>query len=218
MNNKLQLIETQDYILAVSDEKMKEGDTIYASGGLWDGTVTNAKWSDFLVTNCWQKIIAHLPKNNTPELNLPLLPQIVVEDDVEKLAEKANGYAYYGKPNGEKYLAFNEGFIEGHKAATKVYSEEDMIKFAEYCRDVARREGTYGDEFTNNWELCKEQKIVTTKGLLDSFKSFKQPKTPKWFVAEMEDKIALDVHTVTGKELKITTINGKTYLVGTYEY
>ena len=33
--------------------------------------------------------------------------------ELEIEAEKANGYAYYGKPLGEKYLAFNEGFIAG---------------------------------------------------------------------------------------------------------
>jgi hypothetical protein len=33
-------------------------------------------------------LIAYLPKGNAPELDLPLLPEIVVEDDVEKLAEK----------------------------------------------------------------------------------------------------------------------------------
>ena len=203
---KLQLIETQDYILAVSDEKMKEGDTIYASGGLWDGTVTNAKWSDFLVTNCWQKIIAHLPKNNSPELDLPLLPQIAVEDDVEKLAEKANGYAYYGKPNGEKYLAFNEGFIEGHKAATRKYSEYDLRK--------AFEAGMYF--------------IGEDKGSYEEFiQSLKQPKTPKWFVAEKEylsndgnwKNVLLpsEWEVDTQFRYRTTATNGKTYLMGKYE-
>jgi len=34
----------------------------------------------------------------------------------------------------------------------------------------------------------------------------------------MKNEIALDGHTVIGQELKTTTINGKTYLVGTYLY
>jgi hypothetical protein len=52
--------------------------------------------------------------------------------------------------------------------------------------------------------------------LKDEFiQSLKQP-TPKWFVADVENKIALDGHTVIGQELKITIINGKTYLVGKF--
>lgn len=33
--------------------------------------------------------------------------ELPTDDEIDK----ANGYAYYGKPNGEKYLAFNEGAI-----------------------------------------------------------------------------------------------------------
>jgi hypothetical protein len=44
-----------------------------------------------------------------------------------------------------------------------------MIEFAEFCRDKASREGTYGGGFTGNWELHVEQKIVTTEQLLEIF-------------------------------------------------
>ena len=47
--------------------------------------------------------------------------------ELELEAEKANGYAYYGKPLGEKYLAFNEGFIAG---ATSKWIEKQKLEFA----------------------------------------------------------------------------------------
>jgi len=47
--------------------------------------------------------------------------------ELELEAEKANGYAYYGKPLGEKYLAFNEGFIAG---ATNKWVEKQKLEFA----------------------------------------------------------------------------------------
>ena len=49
------------------------------------------------------------------ELGLGLTHEEVLEQFVpiqlptDEEIDKANGYAYYGKPNGEKYLAFNEG-------------------------------------------------------------------------------------------------------------
>lgn len=47
------------------------------------------------------------------------------------------------------------------------------IDFAEWCRDNAVRETTYSTEFTNNWELRYEQKIITTKELLTIYKKEK---------------------------------------------
>jgi hypothetical protein len=51
--------------------------------------------------------------------------------------------------------------------------------------------------------------------------SLKQPKTPKWFVAEKETKYKpkQKIEDPPYEDvLKTTTINGKTYLVGTYLY
>lgn len=44
-----------------------------------------------------------------------------------------------------------------------------MTEFAEYCRNTAVREGTYGGGFTGNWELRNKQKIVATEQLLEMF-------------------------------------------------
>jgi len=38
-----------------------------------------------------------------------LLSQIPIELPSDEEIDKANGYAYYGKPDGGKYIAFNEG-------------------------------------------------------------------------------------------------------------
>lgn len=52
-------------------------------------------------------------------------------------------------------------------------AEEFAIGFAEWCRDSAVRETPYSTEFTNDWELRSEQKIVTTKELLEIYKKEK---------------------------------------------
>jgi hypothetical protein len=99
--------------------------------------------------------------------------------DVEKLAEKEYPKTSSWKVE-EEFDPIRRGFIEGFNKAMelnkdKVFTEEDMILFAEYCRDNAVREGTYGSGFTGNWELRSEQKIVDTKWLFNKFQSTQQP-------------------------------------------
>ena len=201
MNNKLEIIETPDYILAILEYK-PISEPCYRFHK-FEKTINHPYHSlehGEKYTNCWLEIIAYQPKGNVPELNLPLLPEISVEDDVNL---KAQYYAVSTKsPNRE---AHRRGYVEGHKAATKVYSEDDLIDFA---------------TFRNGGDVNKE---------LQLWKSLKQPKTPKWFVAEME-LLTRDVSDCIGMDgepngvpfqeyvLKTTTINGKTYLVGTYKY
>jgi len=90
-------------------------------------------------------------------------------DDVEKLA------ANLANPNGDKTDNWEEGYLY---AKETLYTEEQVIKFAEWCRDKAVSETVYGNvEKTNNWELRGQQKVLTTKELLQEFvKSLKQPK------------------------------------------
>jgi hypothetical protein len=74
METKFELIETSDYILAVSDEKIKKGDFIV----LTNNEIIEAEEDDsFPKRKC--KIIAYQPKSNAVELDLPLLPEMVVE-------------------------------------------------------------------------------------------------------------------------------------------
>jgi hypothetical protein len=87
MTTKFKLVETEKYVLAISDEKIKVGDiTPYvikwtnryeffnSNNGIRKSKVSMAK-----------KVIAYKPKGNAPELDLPLLPD--VEDEVKKLAK-----------------------------------------------------------------------------------------------------------------------------------
>jgi len=88
---KLQIIETPDYILAVSDEEIKRGDHFYYKHFGEDIVTKTTIHSDLVNLNSsdrfFKKIAAYQQKGNASELDLPLLPKEVVEDGVEKLAE-----------------------------------------------------------------------------------------------------------------------------------
>jgi hypothetical protein len=204
---KLQIIEIPEYYLAVSDEEIKEGDYRcniqrgYLKKIEEDPTYFNKR------NDVYKKIIAYQPKGNSPELDLPLLPKIVVEDDVERLV--------YGKSYKNPYRTERqEEFIEGYKTATKIYSEDDLRKA---MSSIIK------------WVVLKNPNdfVDVNDKINETIQSLKQPKTPKWFLAEMEtttyadDAYASDGGYYTKRysvtELKTTTINGKTYLVGTYQ-
>jgi hypothetical protein len=211
---KLQIIETPDYILAVSDEEIKEFDAYVTKYG---GICESHNGSRIILFKTDKKITAYQPKGNAPKLDLPLLPEIVVEEDVEKLAEE---YVI-----DESYLPVykeecKRAYINGHKSATKVYSEDDLRK--------AIKKALYYWTKNANTEL---------QAVNDIIKSLKQPKTPLCFVPEMETSripygydgwktiedeglktIEDDGWKTIETGLKTTTINGKTYLVGTYLY
>ena len=217
---KLQIIETPDYVLAVSDEEIKEGDITY-----YNNEVQISDGIGFL--NVDKKIIAYQPKCNAPELDgLPILPEMVVEDHVEKLA-----VAKYPISKGSSMLMptrfdldqFNsqKGFIEGYKAATKIYSEEDLRKaLSESFKASMEGYNITADEIIQSIKQTKTS-CFPSHCLRECSNICLYPnKTPKWFVAETEDlfhspsPIGMSVDTV----LKTTTINSKTYLVGTYLY
>ena len=209
---KLERIETPDYILAVSDEKPTVGNQfIYET----DTQTINTTCSDYTPNEFDFIIKAYQPKGNVPELDLPLLPEIVVEDDVEKLCWRLFGGSFEARgveseEEADRTVSFG---IECHKAATKVYTEKDLKMMFAYAHQV----GMNSILQIQSPHLLEKQ---DTNKLRDEFiQSFKQPKTPKWFVAETEDifhslsPIGMSVDTV----LKTTTTNGKTYLVGKYE-
>jgi len=65
------------------------------------------------------------------QLNLNDIEELVNGYSVENLAESSNGYALYGKPLGEKYLAFKEGFLSGFEkqkelSKDKLFTVEDI--------------------------------------------------------------------------------------------
>ena len=212
---KLQIIETPGYTLAVSDEEIKEGDLVIHEGN--PHFIFNESMRNFLCKDC-KKIIAYQPKGNAPELDLLLLPEIVVEDDVEKLAEE---YVI-----DESYLPVykeecKRAYINGYKAATKVYSEEDLRKaLSESFKASMEGYNITADEIIQSIKQTKTS-CFPSHCLRECSNICLYPnKTPKWFVAETEDlfhspsPIGMSVDTV----LKTTTINSKTYLVGTYLY
>lgn len=209
---KLQLIETPDYILSVSDEEIKEGDLCYDMDGNPGHnrckfivkclrTAKDSYWNKRT-----QKIIAHLPKNNTRELDLPLLPEVIVEDDVEKLADTIFGIETKQILHPTHHM--RKSWIGGYKSATKVYSEEDL-RFA----------------LSEAFKASQEGYNITSDEVIESLN---QHKTPKWFVAEKEylsndgnwKNVLLpsEWEVDTQFRFKTSTINNKTYLVGTYEY
>ncbi len=209
MNTKLQIIETPDYILGVSDDKIEKyylDDT---------GTVREAVTWDkeyWSVREDYKKIIAYQPKGNAPKLNLPLLPEMVVEDDVEKLINKQiSDFTYDLRESTSTYVKQNcEGAIfglnrlkESYKAATKFFSEDDL-----------RKAFQAGEKF-GCLPFSIDKSIVTEDEFIQSIKQ------PKWFVAETTtmNKGYSDNSDCPYQEcevLKTTTINDKIYLIGKY--
>jgi len=109
---KFEIIYTTNYMLVVADEEIKE----------------NLK-----------KVIAHLPLNNAPLLEgVMLLPEVVVGDDVEKLACKY-GNINYPMPYG--YVGSANDFFNGYKAATKIYSEDDLRQAIGMAREGKIKQG-----------------------------------------------------------------------------
>jgi hypothetical protein len=242
METKLQIIETEDYVLAVSDEDASNS-YIYFTGDPTGIFRTGIKYkngagdyfyqdaitgmSNTYLAKISKKIIGYQPKGNAPELDLPLLPEMVVEDEVKKLTEN---YTKGGHTYCHEKTFVEQAFISGYKAATKTYSEEDLIKTIAMSKMAKTHDGLIDMDawISNGYEgatpAYTEDEII---------QSLKQPKTPKWFVAEMgkivgckDPMICLrgcNISTETCKQpvldfskLKTTTINNKTYLVGTY--
>jgi hypothetical protein len=205
MQTKFKIVETEEYLLAISDEEIKEGEyclaDIYASD--FYGVVL---YNGAFAKHYFRKIIAYQPKNNAPELDLPLLPEIVVEDDAEKLAENYKNKKGSIPTTELEDEIFKLGFKDGYKAATKVYTEEDLRNAINMGIDLWMNSMT-----DNSAELTESdyQQII---------QSLKQSKTtPKWFVAEIEEQRTATYGGVIVRELKTTTNSeGKQVLVGTY--
>jgi hypothetical protein len=215
---KLQIIETPGYVLAVSDEEIKDSD--YQLVPMLPLVEKATKENIHLSYMCY-KIIAYQPKGDASELDLPLLPEIVFEDNIEKLAERLvdkETNASLQSPNRKHY----EKYVKiGLKAATKVYSEEDLRKaLSESFKASMEGYNITADEIIQSIKQTKTS-CFPSHCLRECSNICLYPnKTPKWFVAETEDifhspsPIGMSVDTI----LKTTTINGKTYLVGTYLY
>jgi hypothetical protein len=187
---KHDLIKTDDYLLVVDESEIKEGDWLLSK----EGTIHNNFGWNFGD----KKIISHLPLNDSPILEgVDLLPPLE-EDDVEKLADK---YANQFMDGRDAYYGYKEGY---NKAKEKYkYTEEDLRNALFYALYHPKEDGV----------------ISITKDFIvrKSIQSLSQPKIPIGFQCEMEDKIALDGHTIIGIEpITTTTPEGHTQWVGTY--
>jgi hypothetical protein len=202
MQTKFKIVETPEYLLAVSDEVRVNSITDW-----YYEHDNNIPLYQFIKETLPEeyylpKVVAYLPKNNAPELDLPLLPEMFVENNVKKLAEN------YTSNETDKTLKLisKYSFRDGHKAATKVYTEEDLRNAINMGIDLWMNSMT-----DNSAELTESdyQQII---------QSLKQSKTtPKWFVAEIEEQRTATYGGIIVKGLKTTTNSeGKQVLVGTY--
>lgn len=85
-------------------------------------------------------------------ISLSEVEEVINGYSVEKLSESANGYSVYGKPLGEKYLAFNEGYQSGFNAhkelvKDKLFTEQDL-------RVAISLAWNYGQKPENNLKDC----------------------------------------------------------------
>jgi hypothetical protein len=285
MKNKFKIIETPDYILAVSDEtRSLDSEKIkneYYLGS--DNKIHRLNETNLLYFR--GKSVAYLPKGNAPELDLPLLPEMVVEnyiledriycvdvqnyefdtapqtwddkkfileseiqgnvysikgfitafnkteinqdnliirfikdemvveDNIEKFIKKEFGFSDEMLKNWEKSLSSNKYADYGNilnlisKAATKMYSEEDLRKAIQFVTD---------NYTIDSWQNYDKKSGVNMSSGAIADKFIQSLKQPKWFVAEYKTEYTEDGLDYQSDELKTTTINGKTYLVGKY--
>jgi hypothetical protein len=207
METKFKLVETEKYVLAISDEEVKlSNDNIgfFLRTHSISTNIDIIQNPSFTSKYKYEKVIAYKPKGNAPELDLPLLPD--VEEDVERLAIE---FANLNKSKFNNWYGCHDGFIAGYKAATKVYSEDDLRKAINMAREKTHHHAL------GEIDKYSQEEII---------QSLKQP---KWFVAEIDidctgnnnDGCFMDScgHNCGCLSLKTTTINNKTYLVGTYK-
>lgn len=203
------IIKTKNYLLVVDDSEIKEGKTLLSKEGIIH---TNIGW------NYGDKvIIAHLPLNNSPVLEgVPLLPPL--EDDNKEvwdqnLAAELEKLPYTkhlddGQYNDGQLAGFEFGATWGYNKAKEKYkyTDEDLRKAIDKTILVCNKElkESYGELIIDEDEIIQ---------------SLQQPNIPVGFECDMENKIAIDGHTVIGSEPKTTTNpQGQTVLVGKYIY
>jgi hypothetical protein len=146
MRNKLQIIETEQYTLAVSDEEIKDQEPCLVDGGLGRiGVDFFQKGIRYSVQP--KKIIAYKPKGNSPELELPLLPEIFrqnpdlpmvfSEDDLRKAFNAGydlNTWEQLEIPNDERDYLHEDDYIQSLKQPKpKWFVTEKNICYPSNC-------------------------------------------------------------------------------------
>jgi len=165
MNNKVEIIETDQYWIGVSSEKIKEDDWCLYNA---NHNSRNPKWE---IIKCgkiereemyphsndklllWMvKIVAYQTKGNAPELDLPLLHEIFVEyDDLLDTEIQVVG--------DDKTQSIRN-FLNLPDDMSKVYSEEDLrrVQQAILCnqRDAAMNEN-YAVEYMQSFREYEQK-------------------------------------------------------------
>jgi hypothetical protein len=244
MTTKFKTIETEEYVLAISDEEVKlSNDNIgfFLRTHSISTNIDIIQNPSFTSKYKYEKVIAYKPKGNAPELDLPLLPD--VEEDVEKLPY--DKLCYYDRRNPDFQIKEEYGYDKEEvkatgefskkdcscdncfygrakladriiKSATKKYSEEDLRKAINMARGIKEGKETFtAEDISGSTEVC----TYGWKFEFDEDEIIQSLKQPKWFVAEMKhtkSEVFRENDNVPYAVLKTTTINNKTYLVGTY--
>jgi len=192
------IIKTDNYLLIVSDEEIKEGDFLLSKEGFIHN---NFGWNygD-------KKITAHLPLNNSPILEgVDLLP--LMQD--ETIGKPLVDYVFL-KHTQEECI----GFIDGYNKAKEKYNLT-----LDKLLDLYIEESGYG------MDMWSKEENATMNIVTKIIQSLQQPKYPIGFECEMEapytDGYADDrVRRFYGVPEPKTTTNsqGQTVLVGTYIY
>lgn len=199
---KYELIKTENYLLVVSDEEIKDGD-----GVLFDGTaIVGLAMNGFVQSEDDKKIIAHLPLNNAPYLDgVDVLPDF--EDEVSKIESDAMNDYIKAKNNQDKCI----GFIDGYNKAKETYK---------YTEDDLRRAFNAGlmNKYSRTGEAVAETEFI---------QSLNQPKLPIAFVCETEKKLVMNLgidvfnpnsHIYLNQPKTITNSEERTEWVGKYEF
>ncbi len=205
-----EIIQTENYLLIVSDEERGQPGYNYNFGLNKIDKLSLPYLSHSTESNCCQKITAHLPLNNAPILEgVPLLPELKIENNIElKL-----GKLHHHLQDIKDYEGVKQ--IQEIIVTKSLYTEDDLRNALLECWNTARSDLFVGfPKASNNkqWEVFT--KII---------QFLKQSKYPKFFISEVDIKFGYGVKSdgsSTGEIRHKTTINphGQTVLIGTYKY
>jgi hypothetical protein len=199
------IINTENYLLIVDDSEIKKETYCYDSINnilvFYKGSMKNIGF---------QKVISHLPLNNSPILEgVDLLPPLGV--DVEKIA-KQEAEKLHHKGKHDDWDIYNQ----------LVYEDTEMIKIG---YNKAKEKYKYTEEdikkaFRAGFIQRNEAKPNSCDNLIQSLQ---QPKMPVGFKCEIEkpsSSFGAHMANFFGQSIPKTTTNsqGLTQLVGEYIY
>jgi hypothetical protein len=197
---KLEIIDTEQYVLAVYNEEIKEGDLFCrVDTKMLFSTLKGS--NPCIIRDLCRKVITYRPKSNVKALDLPLLPDI--QDDVT-CEEWFNELLYLSGDDREKAKLYIK---IGYDRATEKYNftRQDL-------EDLVQNICDWQDENK------KQISSVDVNSFVQKYTQSKIFKLPKYFIAETElIEINLNADRIQYlKQIKTQVINGKKYLVGKY--